>query len=362
MDDMINKTKKSFRFSVDIVKKEGDIDKDFYVEGYASTYDLDRQGEIITREALEKSAKELVEINNTVFYGHLYDLNNAVGKIVEAQADENGLRVKIFVSSWAKELRVKINEGIISKFSIGGAVRNDRKVPKTQAKEEGLIKDDVPFDYITVIDDLELYEVSFVGVPANPNAQVVGTFTKALHEIYKSQEGGESMKEKEKELKKEEALEEKNVIETKTEETEEKKEEVKEETKEEQTEEKKETETSTEVSEDEIKDLLEKETEEPEETEEKAKKPYYYYYGKGIKEMLDKLGKEIADIAKDVKEIKETLKEKVKTVEVVDEKKTVIKEAKEDKKEDKQPEVQLDEEEVLDQLFGKVITKSLKRS
>jgi HK97 family phage prohead protease len=183
---------KNFRFDVKITKASDNPSKDFYVEGYASTSDLDRQGDIICREALEKAAKALEEVNDTVFYGHEYDLKNAVGKIVKAEADTIGLKVKIYVSEWAKELRMKLKEGIINKFSIGGRVSKDRQLSISEAISAGLIEEDVPFDEINIIEDIELFEVSFVGVPANPKAGVIRTLSKAIHSALK---GGVDMAE-----------------------------------------------------------------------------------------------------------------------------------------------------------------------
>ena len=197
MSEYINKNK-AFRFTVDIVKKAGQIDGKFFVEGYASTSDLDRQGDIISPGALEQAAKGLKEVNSTVFFGHEYDLGNSVGKIVDASVDMIGLKVKIFVSSWAKELRTKLNEGVISKFSIGGRVLQDHVISREIAIEQGLMSPDDPFNFITIIDEIELFEVSFVGVPANPHAMVSHTLAKALHEIHedKKKEGGDKMSEK----------------------------------------------------------------------------------------------------------------------------------------------------------------------
>ena len=373
MSELIE-AQKSFRFYVDITKSEGNIDKDFYVEGYAATTDLDRQGDIIVQEALKEAAKDLVNINHTVFYNHEYDLQNAVGRIVDASVDDIGLKVRIYVSSLAKELRIKIKEGIITKFSIGGRVLKDSEISRNEAISRGLVTEDVPFERITIIEKLELFEVSFVGVPANPQAQVVGSFAKALEKALKG--GGETVKdeklketiEEEKvektseEVEKteekteniEEKLEEKveGSSEEKSEESEEKKEESKEEVKEESNEESKD-----EVSEEEIKDLIE-----DEKAEDEDKKPYYYYYyGRKVKDSLDKIGKDLAaikeDIAaikKDLKELSDYVKEKVKTIEVHTEKKTLIK--KEDPIEKKPEKKELTEEDI-DMEFFKFITR-----
>ena len=343
-------SKKVFKFYADILKSEGTEDTDFYVEGYASTTELDRQGDIIILDALKEASKDLVNINNTVFYGHNYDLENAVGRIVEATVDDIGLKVKIFVSSWAKELRTKLKEGIINKFSIGGRVIDDETITKQEAINRGLVDENCPFDKIHVIKKLELYEVSFVGVPANPEAQVL-SLVKALENLYK---GGENMEER-KDLE-QEKLEQKQAEEPKEEEKkeekvseqEEKKEEQKEQPKEEEKKEEKPQENKQEkeeLSEEEIKDLLE---ESKEENGDKEPYYYYYYYGKEIHEKLDKLGEAIAEISKKLDELIDLIKEKVKTIEVIAEKKSVIK--KEDiKKEEK--------EEDVDELFLKFLKK-----
>jgi len=183
---------KNFRFDVKITKASNDKTKtnDFYVEGYASTSDLDRQGDIVCKEALQKAARSLETVNDTVFYGHEYDLNNAVGKIVKADADDIGLKVKIYVSEWAEELRMKLKEGIINKFSIGGRVSKDRQISLAEAVTAGLVEENTSFEEINVIEDIDLFEVSFVGVPANPKAGVIRTLSKALHSTLK---GGENM-------------------------------------------------------------------------------------------------------------------------------------------------------------------------
>ena len=371
---------KTFRFNVNITKSSGDLKgKDFFVEGYASTSDLDRQGDIIVRATLKDAADKLVNLNNTVFYGHEYDLANSVGLILEAEVDDIGLKVKIYVSEWAKELRTKLKEGIINKFSIGGRVIKDRKIPKSQALVQGIIEEDVPFEEITIIEKMELFEVSFVGVPANPQAQVVETLTKALEKLYK---GGVGMKETKKEEVKieeeetseiveetvekddnivEEPKEEKEtseVIETPVEETaeptEEKTEPV-EEPKEEETveetvestEEKTETveekvETPEEVTEETVKELVEEE-ETKEETKE-LEKAYDEAFIQEVKDALKANADAIKAIAEDIatlktlvntetfEELKSFIVDKIKTIEITAEKKSLVKKVKTEKK------------------------------
>ena len=194
-------TIKNFRFSVNISKtiKQDSPNAasgalpDLYVEGYASTMDLDRQGDIIMSGALNKAADLLVSVNNTVFFGHEYSLENSVGRIVDAKVDDKGLKVTIFVSAWSSELRQKIEEGIINKFSIGGSVLKDKVISKKDAIRAGLVTEECPFDKIRLIEEMELFEVSFVGVPANPNAYVVNSFRKALEALYEGSKEEKAM-------------------------------------------------------------------------------------------------------------------------------------------------------------------------
>ncbi len=354
---------KAFRFSVDITKATGELDNDFYVEGYAATSDLDRQGDIILEQALKDAAQQLVTVNNTVFFGHCYDLQNSVGRMITADVDNHGLKVKIFVSSWDKELRIKLKEGVISKFSIGGRVLTDRTIPRHEAIAQGLMQESQPFDSIKLIEKMELFEVSFVGVPANAHAQVVETFVKSLQNLYNSEKsqahekGGAVMED----VKKQEAQEVPQIAppapEVKKEEP--KVEPVKEIAKAEEpkVEPKKEeapkAEAKEEVNAEEIKDLLK---DDPKAEAKPEEKPYYYYYGKdskviqealvkiqeGINAILKlleaqkdvkpeekkeepKANEEIKALANSVSELKAFITEKVKSIEVVADRKAVLK-------------------------------------
>jgi len=325
------KFEKIFRFDVPIVKQKGKpSDKGFYVVGYAATTDLDRQGDIILKEALEKAADKLKTINSTVFYNHQYDLDNAVGKVIDATVDDKGLLVKIYVSQLAKDLRVKIQEGIISKFSIGGKLVDAVEIPIDEAIKNGYLSENIKKErpnlkFVLVIKEMELYEVSFVGIPANAQAQVLESFSKALYKCIKQNEeekGGEIVEKKD--IKKQEELSEKEIkdlLEDEVNKEEEKKEEVKEE-------------------------MTDKEKKE--EDKEEYEYYYYYYYGKKMRESIEEIKAEIKDIKNMLEELTKLVKEKVKTITVVDNKKSLIK--NEDKEEEN------NKEEDPDELFYKYLT------
>lgn len=157
-----------FYFSMDFTKS-GTKDNQFFVEGYAATTDLDRQSDIIVADALKEAAPTLLAQGNTVFFNH--DYNRCIGRLDDASGDDKGLRVKIYVSEWEQELRKKIEEGIISKFSIGGRVlAGERLTPSETLRRYPQIKNK-PVDPVNIIYKMELFEVSIVGLPANAKAE-----------------------------------------------------------------------------------------------------------------------------------------------------------------------------------------------
>jgi len=154
-------------FPIDVqfdIKKQmlGEIDEDdFFVEGFASTSDLDEQGDVITFNALKKAAKGLLK-NSTALFNH--DPDKPIGKIEEAEAIEGkGLKVKISISKTEPTIRRKIEEGIISKFSIRGrALKVERKMDESKN------------EMIFIIHEIDLVEVSLVSIAANRAARVTG--------------------------------------------------------------------------------------------------------------------------------------------------------------------------------------------
>jgi len=156
--------KNEFRFITPFTKDVNIIDAEpddmylGYITGKAATNDLDRYGDIITEKALINGARDLLA-NPTVFEDHNYDVSKAVGKVMESKVvtigTQTAIFVKVAISKTANELWTKIKEGIIRAFSIGGIWK------ETEYDKE---RD------IWLINDMELWELSIVGVPANPSA------------------------------------------------------------------------------------------------------------------------------------------------------------------------------------------------
>ena len=179
------KMDKKFYFDMAIQKSGTDqASGEFYVEGYAATVDLDRQGDIIAIAALKAAAIALIESGKTVFFNHNYD--RCVGRLDDASVDNVGMKVKIYVSKWEEELRQKITEGIINKFSIGGRLIQGQQISPEEAVLQfpDQVNGKKPSGPVNVIRAIELFEVSIVGLPANAKAEFVH---KSLYDALKEE-------------------------------------------------------------------------------------------------------------------------------------------------------------------------------
>jgi len=163
-----------FRCNLDILKAYEDEGR-WIVEGYAATTDFDLQGDIITQQAIETSAGDLLE-NSTVLMNH--DPNMAIGKVESSEARKGGLFLKIFISSTVPEIWQRIKEGVLNKFSIRGRILQARK-----HWVEVLAK------FAWLIFKMQLVEVSLVAVPANPKARAVRWYIEKALSDYEEKGG-----------------------------------------------------------------------------------------------------------------------------------------------------------------------------
>lgn len=177
--------KQGVPFNVELeISKHELADKKFFVEGYVSTTDYDLQGHVVSAEAIRASKDDLLE-NSTVLFNH--DPNHPIGKVVNTKFNSKGLWVRIEISASEIEIREKIKEGVLNKFSIRGRVleAHDDIDPESRTQ-------------VKIIDQMYLTECSLVSVPANTKAAVVrwyeteksllGGIVKGLHDSEK--EGG----------------------------------------------------------------------------------------------------------------------------------------------------------------------------
>jgi HK97 family phage prohead protease/HK97 family phage major capsid protein len=121
------------------------------IEGYASTDDIDRQGDIVPASVWKKGIQNYLK--NPVILAY-HDHSEPVGRMVDHKVDSKGLWVKARISSAAGEVFDLVKDGILTAFSIGFRIVD---AEYDAAKE------------LFVVKELELHEISVVSVPANQN-------------------------------------------------------------------------------------------------------------------------------------------------------------------------------------------------
>jgi len=153
--------------SISLVMPISKIDQEKrIVSGWATTDAIDKQGDIVTAEA---SAEAFDKFRGNVRESHT---PLAVGKVISFKQDkyydkeknkfQNGVYVDVYISKGAQDTWYKINEGILSGFSIGGNINKSQDMYDEEMDKT-----------VRVIKEYDLSELSLVDNPANPNANVV---------------------------------------------------------------------------------------------------------------------------------------------------------------------------------------------
>ena len=120
------------------------------IEGYASTTDIDRQGDVVPVSVWEKGIQNYLK--NPVILAY-HDHSEPVGRMVEHKIDAKGLWIKARISSAASVFDL-VKDGVLTAFSIGFRIVD---AEYNSAAE------------LFVVKELELHEISVVSVPANQN-------------------------------------------------------------------------------------------------------------------------------------------------------------------------------------------------
>jgi len=121
------------------------------IEGYASTTDIDRQGDVVPVSVWEKGIQNYLK--NPVILAY-HDHSEPVGRMVEHRIDGKGLWIKARISGAASEVFNLVKDGVLTAFSIGFRIVD---AEYNSAAE------------LFVVKELELHEISVVSVPANQN-------------------------------------------------------------------------------------------------------------------------------------------------------------------------------------------------
>lgn len=145
---------KTLFFDTPLTFKEVDSDSEqLIIEGFASTVDKDRMGDIIVSDAWNDNALKAYAQNPVILAFHRHD--RPIGKATNVKAGKDGLTLTAYISKAAGEIRELIKDGILKAFSVGFIVKD---------ADYDMEKD------IFLIKEVELLEVSVVSVPANPYA------------------------------------------------------------------------------------------------------------------------------------------------------------------------------------------------
>lgn len=148
-------------------------------EGYAAAFNnLDRVGDVILPGAFQASLPQFLK--RGFIGGLMHDWSQPIGKPLEAREDQNGLyiRARIVDTQHGRDCYELLKQGVINSLSIGfrsivegwlyGAEVDPYLSPElTEAERERIRTQGV-----RVLKRCELYEVSPVSVPANPQAVV----------------------------------------------------------------------------------------------------------------------------------------------------------------------------------------------
>jgi len=122
-----------------------------FIEGYASTVDMDRTGDVVPASVWEKGIQNYLK-NPIILAQHDHD--DPIGRMTDYRVDSKGLWVKARISSAAEECYGLIKDKVLTAFSIAFRIID---AEYNSAAEVFLIK------------ELELIEISVVSIPANQN-------------------------------------------------------------------------------------------------------------------------------------------------------------------------------------------------
>lgn len=125
-------------------------DQSVYIEGYASTNDVDRAGDVVSAAVWETGMQNY--LNNPIILAN-HDYDDPIGRMVDYKIDGKGLYIKARISA-AAEIYGLVKDGVVTAFSIGFKIVD---AEYNSAAE------------VFVIKQVELIEISVVSVPCNQN-------------------------------------------------------------------------------------------------------------------------------------------------------------------------------------------------
>ena len=151
---MVDKNKVLFlnsSFTKSTLPAADDSSESVTIEGYASTVDVDRHGDIVPASVWEKGVDNYLK--NPVILAY-HNHSEPVGRMIEHRVDAKGLWIKARISKAAGDVYNLVKDGVLTAFSIGFRIAD--------AEYNSALE-------LFVVKELELHEISIVSVPANQN-------------------------------------------------------------------------------------------------------------------------------------------------------------------------------------------------
>ena len=139
------------------VAKNTDPEGQRIIEGYFTTADIDRTGDVSMPSAFEKTMVEYMK-NPVVAYMH--DWKKAIGKVVDYKIDGKGVWIQAEIAKgvgWIDELWTLIQQGVLKGFSFGYKTLKNKPLEVEGKKVNQLL-------------EIELFEISVVSIPMNASA------------------------------------------------------------------------------------------------------------------------------------------------------------------------------------------------
>lgn len=138
-----------------VFTKKSESDDSLVIEGYASTNQMDRDGDIIDPGAWTRTnGLNNFKNNPIILFNH--NRNEPIGKALTMDVDSIGLKISAQIYKGAGKFYEIIKSGILSTFSVGFLVKD----AEYSEENAGFL-----------ITDAELFEVSVVSIPANAGAR-----------------------------------------------------------------------------------------------------------------------------------------------------------------------------------------------
>ena len=151
---MVDKSKVLFinsSFTKSSLPAADEADESVTIEGYASTVDVDRHGDIVPASVWEKGVENYLK--NPVILAY-HNHSEPIGRMIEHRVDAKGLWIKARISKAAGDVFSLVKDGVLTAFSIGFRIAD--------AEYNSALE-------LFVVKELELHEISVVSVPANQN-------------------------------------------------------------------------------------------------------------------------------------------------------------------------------------------------